>query len=150
MNLLCVTWGSQVRLIQGEMERNSEYCGCRLIPSPRHSGQPWLAGTNSCWSFSCRKFLCYIPLLIIPNATPQLCILHTPVCFTHLAQPHHTGKLPHRGAFPLLGALGFSGKDNLIFDPSQQWHFTQVMGLHPFPGILTDSQDTGVWPLQNL
>lgn len=58
--------------------------------------------------------------------------------------------LPHGDAFPLLAMLGFSGKDKVIFDPSQQWHLMQVMGLHPFPGILTDSQDTGVWPLQNL
>lgn len=26
LNLLCVTWGSRARLIQGKMEGNSEYC----------------------------------------------------------------------------------------------------------------------------
>lgn len=46
MNLPCVTQGSWVRLIQGEMERNSECCDADSSQALGTAGQPQLAGTN--------------------------------------------------------------------------------------------------------
>lgn len=122
------------------MEGNSECCDAGSSRALGTAREPWLAGTNSCWRFSCRRFLWYIPLLLtIPNVTPQLCIWHTEVCFTHLTQPHHTEMLSHRDAFPLLGVLRFSAKIRLSLTPlsygtsSRSWVFIPFLGFSQTP-----------------